>query len=571
MQDKSKLEHLRQVLRDQFINLMRSDWIDKALWMSPSRAKHMLLKDSGKRENHHIVDTTHLIAHRALVSGFLEGNTSSTRSWFRFSHPDPRLNNMTPVKGWMQNLNDRCLAIASSSNLYHALAELYHDWSIFDTSVLYIDELPDKGPHFSVLGAGTYYLMNDYTGIANVLVREFPLTVKEVVEKYAQKVNGEYDLSIFSDRVKNMWEDGSYDQIILVCEVCKPNDLFDFGYPEGGQNRKWVCCTYECADTEGAGYYAGMKRNEFTDDKKFLRIQYRTRKPFIAVRNMSSNNFAYGETGPTTNAIGAIKSLNKKALNKDIAIELMLRPPMQGPASLKKSYQNSGNPGSYVPWGAQDAAQGGAKPLMQMNPAINTLNEDVADLRNMVRKMFYEDLMLFLSQNPKTRTAEEVRAVMAEQQLVIGPALQSLNYTLNTPLVEYLAAYAIEVDPYVGEPPPEIAGTQLKIVFISVFAQAQRSADLPGIDRYIAMVSNVGQLNPAIWDKANLDVLANLYDDRLYLPAGLNRSDAEVAQVRQDRQQQQAQQQQMLEAAPAMAKARKDEAQAQATMAGIEG
>jgi hypothetical protein len=244
---------------------------------------------------------------------------------------------------------------------------------------------------------------------------------------------------------------------------------------------------------------------------------------------------------------------------------------MQGPASLKKSYQNSGNPGSYVPWGAQDAAQGGAKPLMQMNPAINTLNEDVADLRNMVRKMFYEDLMLFLSQNPKTRTAEEVRAVMAEQQLVIGPALQSLNYTLNTPLVEYLAAYAIEVDPYVGEPPAEIAGTQLKIVFISVFAQAQRSADLPGIDRYIAMVSNVGQLNPSIWDKANLDVLANLYDDRLYLPAGLNRSDAEVAQLRQQRQQQQAQQQQMLEAAPAMAKARKDEAQAQATLAGIEG
>jgi hypothetical protein len=308
-----------------------------------------------------------------------------------------------------------------------------------------------------------------------------------------------------------------------------------------------------------------MKRNEFQDDGKYLRIQYRTRKPFIAVRNMSSNNFAYGETGPTTNALGAIKSLNKKALNKDIAIELMIRPPMQGPASLKKSYMNTGNPGAYMAWDTQAAAQGGAKPLMQMNPAIATLNEDVADLRNMVRKMYYEDLMLFLSQNPKTRTAEEVRAVMAEQQLVIGPALQSLNYTLNTPLVEYLADYVMTEDPYIEFPPEEIQGTQLKVVFISVFAQAQRAADLPSIDRYVAMISNVGQLNPGIWDKANLDKLADLYEDRLYLPVGLNRSQAEV-DARREQQQQMQQQMQAAEMAPQMAKARKDEALAQATM-----
>lgn len=556
---KSECEQLRTTLSNEFSSF-RSDWIDKLLWVDPSRAKYMLGRQGGKRENHHIVDMTHLLAHRSMVSGFLEGNTSSTRSWFRFAHPDKNINKKENVKVWMQNLNDRCLSVASSSNLYDALASGYSDWGIVDTSCLYIDELP-TGPHFTILGPGTYYLMNDNTGVANVLVREFDLTVKVLVEAYGKRVNGERDWSNFSTRVKNMYTDGNYTQLIRVCEKVGPNEFFNKDEYEAGSNRKWCSVTYECGADEGVGYNYGATDMDMKNDV-FLRIQHRTRKPFIAFRNKSSNNFAYGETGPTTMALGCIKSLNKKAISKDTAIDLMLRPPMQGPASLKKSYLNT-NPNSYTAMDAHALAQGGAKQLFQMNPAISVLNEDTADLRNMVRKVYYEDLLLFLSQNPKTRTAEEVRAVMSEQQLVIGPALQALNHTLNNPLVEYLADYVMFEDPYVGPPPEELSGTSLKIVYISVFAQAQRSADLPSIDRYMAAMTNLAQVNPAVWDKVDVDVFADLYEDRLYLPAGLNRS-KENAEARRQKNQAEAQrQQQMTEMLPAAARAQKDTAQAQ--------
>lgn len=564
MYKKSDCENLRALCKEDFRQI-KDDWIEAGLWVAPTSVKLLRGKNDKKRDNRHIIDLTHVVSHRSFVAGFMEGNTSTTRSWFKFAHPDQELNKHEPVKEWIQNLNRRCLEIGTASNLYYALSNSYFDYGIFNTSCLYITER-EKGPHFSVLEAGTYYLINDEFGIANVLVREFPMTVKTVVESFGKKVNGKVDWSNFSKYVRNLYDAGQYNAEILVCEVVKPNDLFNNDMPEGGDNRKWISLVYECGqDAMKNGYTSTPDKN----DNVFLRVSYRTRKPFIAYRSPTSGNFAYGLTGPTTSCLGIIKSLNKKAIGKDIALDLMLAPPMQGPASMKKTYMNL-NPNGFTPLDAHGFANGGAKQMFQMNPAIASLNDDVHDLRTMVKKMYYEDFMLYLSQNPKTRTAAEVNAILSEQQLVIGPALQSLDHTLNNPLVDYLADYAIFEDPYVGPAPQELAGSTLKTVFISVFAQAQRAADLPSIDRYAAMIQNVGSFNPQIFDKANLDKLADLYEDRLYLPAGLNRPQEEVDARREKNMQEAQRHQAMTEQLPAVAAARKDVAQANQIQSQVE-
>lgn len=539
---------------------IKEDWIEKGLWVLPSRTKYLLNKSQGKRENHHIVDITHILSHRSFVAGFMEGNTSTTRPWFRLGHPDKELNAYKPVKEFTQTLTDRCLSIGTSSNLYHALAQAYSDFGCFDTACIYIDEL-EKGPQFNVLTPGAYFLMNDNTGTANVLVREIPMTIKNIVDNFGKKINGKWDWSNFSDTVKNLYEAGAYTTTVTIIETVMTNKFFDNDLPEAGSNRKWVSLIYEAKGYDEVSAY-GKYNADTLEDNKFLKIQYRTRKPFIAFRSTTSNNFAYGERGPTTDSLGLIKSLNKKAIAKDVALDLMLRPPLQGPASLKKSYVTT-NPQSYISLDPQTVSFGGAKPVFEVNPAIAALNQDVDDLRNMVRKMYYEDFMLFLTHNPKTRTAAEVNAITSEQQLVIGPMLQSLDYTLNVPLTDYLADYALFEDPYLPPIPKELEGESLRTTFISVFAQAQRAADLPSIDRYIAMITNVGQINPQIFDKANLDKLADLYEDRLYLPAGLNRDQKEV-DARRDKNMRDAQRQQMMnETIPNMASASKDLSAAQ--------
>ncbi len=132
------------------------------------------------------------------------------------------------------------------------------------------------------------------------------------------------------------------------------------------------------------------------------------------------------------------------------------------------------------------------------------------------------------------------------------------------PIVEFVADYVLFDDPFMQQwPMPQaLAGTSLRPEFISVFAQAQRAADLPSVERYMQMVETVGQLNPKVWDKANLDKLCDIYEDRLFLPAGLNNPQAKVDALRQQAQMQQQRQQAMEQTIPAMAGAAKDLAQA---------
>lgn len=553
---KGQCEYLRFQCKQKF-DKVRGTWIDCGKWALPHRIRWMLSQTEGERNNQHIVDATHVLALRSYVAGFLEGNTSASRPWYRIGHADPEVNKFPANKEWLEKFTRKTLTTLTSSNFYYAAGGFYYDFGVFNTGAHYIDETP-TGLHFHNLTPGSYYILNNNLGVADVLVREFSLTVKAVVDAYGTKVNGKWDWSNFSSRIRKMYDDGNYSQKIDLVHICMPNKTFNNEAPQILLNKPWISMTYELGGTNAEyltdGMEAGSASPNIADKDKFLKKTASSRKPFIVGRSDSSDNFEYGETGPTLSALGSIKSLNKKAIGKDIALEQMLKPAVQGPANLRKSYISTA-PNSYVPLDAQSLAQGGLKPIFQVNPQIAALNQDVGDLRTQVRELYYADYLLYLTRNPKTRTATETNAVVQEQQLIIGPNLQSLNYTYNNPVLEFVMDYVLNEDPYLEPPPESLQGKFLRTEFISVFAQAQKAADLPVIDRFVAMVTNVGQIQPGIFDKLNLDKLADLYEDRLFLPNGLNNPQNKVDALRQQRQAQAQRQQALTEGLPAMASA----------------
>lgn len=557
---KRKCEFLRHQAKQRF-DKVRGTWIDCGLWALPHRVKWLLSQTEGERNNRHIVDPTHILALRSYVAGFLEGNTSASRPWFRNGTKDPELMESPNVKEYLWKLNRRAMSVLSTSNFYNAAGQFYYDLGVFNTGAYWIDELPGLRLHFHPLTPGGYYVLNNGYGEAVVLIREFTLTVKALVDTYGRKVNGGWNWSNISSRVRKMYEEGNYQETIEIVQVAYENDQFNPEEPIGGRNQRWVSRTYELGSQRGQYMDASPEfmsgSPDPRDEDKYLRVSYRTRKPFIVGRSESSNNFEYGEKGPTLDALGLIKSLNKKAIAKDQALELMLQPPMQGPASLKKSYISS-QPKAFVPLDAQSLAQQGLRPIFEVNPAIGALTADVIDMRQQVDRLYYADFLLYLSRNPRTRTATETNAILQEQQLIIGPILQSLNFTHNEPTVDYVTEYVLDEDGTLEPPPEELAGQFLRTEFISVFAQAQRAADLPSIDRYVQNMMNVAQLNPKSLDKVNLDKLADLYEDRLYLPPGLNRPQGEVDAMRERAMMQQQRQQMLQETLPAVAGAARD-------------
>lgn len=558
---KSNLEYIKQLAEQKF-DMVKGTWIDLGRWVIPHRMRYIQNQPEGQRNNNHIVDGTHLLAHRSFVAGFLEGNTSSTRPWFRHVHPDQDINGATENRMWMDTLTRRVLSVMASSNFYNAAGQFYYDYGAINTGCHVIDELEDR-LHFHTLVPGSYTVINNALNEADILVRKFTLNVKALVDAYGRKdKNGKALWDNISPNVKNLYDRSEYTEKVEVTAIYQKNDKFNPNEPVGGTNRQWCIHTYEScgSEKESSTDYFGMKYGD--DDETFLKISYSSRKPFIVGKSDSSDNFEYGENGPTTMAIHAIKSLNKKAISKDVAIEKMLSPTVQGPAHLKKSYITT-QANRYIPIDATGMAQGGLKNVYEVNPAVVALTTDVEDLRRMVDKFYFADFLLFLSMNPKTRTATETQAIINEQQLVIGPNLQALNWSYNIPLIDFVTDYVIEKDPHLPPPPEALQGEWLRIEMISTFAQAQRAADLPQINQYIDMITRVGQLDPSIFQKANLDRLCDLYEDRLFLPAGLNRDQGDVDAMREKALQQQQRQQMLTEALPSVAGAVKDLKQAQ--------
>ena len=562
---KQQCEFIRSQAKRKF-DLVRSTWCDLLRWAMPYKARWILSQTPGERKNQHIVDPTHILALRSSVAGFLEGNTSTTRPWYRMGTRDQERNENYENKAWLQHLTGRTLNFLGSSNFYHQAGNFYYDYHVVNTGAHYVEEMDGARFHFHTLIPGSYFVLNDSYGVACILVREFCLNVKSVVDKYGKKNrDGKVDWSNISYGVKKMYDDGNYSHMIEIVHLIMENPDYDFRKPEDPFNRKWLELEYEVGNSRNGGNNEdGNAFLELSTDKGkdvFLRRHTTKRKPFIVGK--SSEDFEYGEKGATIDALGLIKSLNKKAISKDVAIEQILHPALQGPASLRKSYVSHG-PNTFVPLDSRSMnAKQKLEPIFQVNPAIGTLLQDQEDMRQMVDKLYYADFLLYLSKNPKTRTAAETNAIVEEQQRVIGPNLQSLNWTYNVPVLEWVTDYVLDEDPYLQPAPEGLLGQSLKPEFVSVFAQAQRAADLPSIDRYIQMIAQVGTIDPRILQKANTDKLADLYEDRLYLPTGLNNPQAKVDQLREQAAREQQRQQALQETIPAMAGAAKDMAQAQ--------
>lgn len=557
--DKQQCEFLRNQAKRKF-DKVRSTWCDLLRWGLPHKATWILSQTPGERKNNHIVDPTHVLALRSFVAGFLEGNTSSSRPWYRIATRDFERNENYENKAWLQHYTQRTLNYLGTSNFYHAAGNFYYDYGVVNTGAHYFEILRDGNFHVHTLIPGSYYVLNNAYGEAVILIREFSLNVKSVVDTYGQYTeSGRADWSNFSSGVKKSYEDGNYARMIDLVHIILENPEYDFKNPDDPNNRQWLELTYELGRGNGHFY---TDDQEFgmsgltSKDNTFLKRFTGRRKPFIVGK--STEDFEYGEKGPTLDALGLIKSLNKKAIGKDRALEHMLAPTLQGPSNLRKSYITNA-PNSYIPLDGRGAgANQKVESVYQINPAIGAVTGDVEDLRQMVDKLYYADFLLYLSKNPKTRTARETDAIVEEQQRIIGPNLQSLNFTYNIPVLEWVMDYVLYEDPYLEAPPEELQGQSLKPEFVSIFAQAQRAADLPAIDRYVAMIGNVAQINPAILDKANLDKLADLYEDRLYLPAGLNNPQSKVEAMREQAAQAQQRQQMLEQTLPAVAGAAKD-------------
>jgi hypothetical protein len=494
-------------------------------------------RDKGTRRNNKIYDNTGIRALRTLSAGLMSGATSPARPWFRLGTHDPDLNNAQPVKLWLAEVADRMHAVFQKSNTYQAFQQIYEEMGAFGTGASIV--LPDFNTviHHYPLTIGEYAIATDWQGRVVTLYREFEKTVSEIVT--------EFGIDRCSSTVQSLYKNGQLGVWIPIIHAIEPRTDRDPSKRDA-RNMAW------------ASYYFELGG----DTDKVLREGGFKQFPAVVPRWAVSGADIYGNS-PGMEALGDIKQLQHEQLKKAQAINYQVEPPLQVPDSLKNRAVER------LPGGITFVAAGGGNAKIEtafdVNLNLGELLADIQDVRERIRQGFFSDIFLMLANSTdQQKTATEIAERHEEKMLMMGPVLLRLNTELLLPKIEITFTHMAEMGA-LPPAPPELAGMDLNVEFISMLAQAQRAIGTNSIDRFVGSLGTVAQMKPEVLDKFDSDAWADTYSDSLGVDPKLVLSNDQVAQMRQARAQAQAAQQK-LAAAQQVSEAARNMGQAQAAV-----
>lgn len=550
----------RVIKRSAALKAELSSWLDQYRDISKHilpRTGRFLASDRnlGDKRHNSIYDSTGTKALRTLAAGMMAGMTSPARPWFRLATSDPGLMEIASVKRWLDDVTQLMRDIFARSNTYRALHATYLELGAYGTGATVIVPDFDNVLQHHPLTVGEYAIATDERGAVNTLMREYDMTVEQIIGQFVAKPFSRYDLdwSAVSPQIKNHWDRGDYNTWVTVTHLIEPRREREHGKRDG-KNMPFKSCYIE---TNG------------TDDK-YLRESGYKRFPALCPRWEASGGDVYGN-GPGMDALGDIKQLQHEQLRKANAIDYQVKPPLNIPMALKNQ-QHSTLPGgaSYVD---PNQPNGKITSAFDVNLKLDHLLEDIRDVRQRIRSTFFADLFLFLSEldrGSRQITAREVAEIHEEKLLMLGPVTERQHNELLSPKIDITFDYIVEAGLLRGRlaPPPELReGAELNIEFVSMLAQAQRAVGLASVDRFLGTVIAVGQTQalagqiPTVGDKVNGDQIIDKVADMLGVDPDFVVADDKVAIVRKQNQQAQAAQQ-AAAMVPEAARAAKDASQA---------
>lgn len=508
-------------------------WRDLSKFILPRRGRFMRTanqKDNGNQINGAILDETGTLAARVFAAGMTSGVSSPSRPWFRFKLANMAEKRNGPIKEWCEAVRDKIRSVLAKSNFYNAMGVVYEELGVFGTGVVLIEEDDEDGVRCYALTVGEYLLANNRRLVCDVLYREFPMTVEQIVSRWG--------LDSVSDTVKTLHTSGQLDAEIDVVHAIEPNDdrVLESALKE---NKPYRSIFFE----------------KGSNQKKLLAFEGFDEFPAMAARWSQVGNDAYGR-GPGMDALPPLKAAMKYAQRKAECVDKISKPPMKAPVSLKNE------PMSGVPGGVTfvtGAEREGVKfePSHKIDPAaLPAIGAEQKDLRESVNRCFYVDLFLMLSQMDGVQPRQNLEVIerREEKMLMLGPALERLHDELLDKALKRVFKVLMRKG-LLREPPPELldylreSGTDLEIEYVSILAQAQKSVGLTAIERVLGLAGNLAAVKPTVMDKVDDEASLDHYADLLGAPVDMLLSDDEMAEVRAQRAQQQ-QQKQLMEAAP---------------------
>lgn len=510
----------------------RSHWMEISDYIAPRRGRYLIegQNSRGRKRTTKIIDSTGTQALRVMAAGLMSGMTSPARPWHRRKVRDDLMDN-GDVRRWLSQVEMIERAILHKSNFYNSIYTVYTELGAFGTAPLYRQPSFDDVIRFRPFTAGEYVIAENDQGVVDTLGRHFTMTVGQIVQKFVYDPDtGAMDWGGVSNATRRLWDQSNYDELVEVLHVIEPRLMGDRDYgKDDNLNMPFKSCYFELASES---------------DELLMESGYRKFPAYVPRWDVLSGD-VYGRC-PGMDTLGDIKQLQHQQKRKAQAIDKMVNPPMVAPTSLK------GKPSTVLPGQTTyvDPMQGGQGfvPAYQVQPRINELQMDIAEVQQRIQRGFYADLFaMMINSDRRQMTATEVVERHEEKLVLLGPVLQRINVELLDPLLDDVFEYALEAG-LLPEPPEALAGEELEVEYISLLAQAQQAVAASSLERVMGFAGNLVAVFPEIVDGIDSDEALRQYAGILGTSPDVIISDDELQAKRQARAEEQQQMQAMQQA-----------------------
>jgi len=501
-----------------------------------TRRPRFLIKDinKGDRRNNFILDSTATLAWRDAKAGMTSGLTPSSRNWFEMTTGNPNLRALDNVQQWLFESTMRMREVIQRSNFYNRVPEFYGDSMAFATAAMLVEPNDKKVFHTRVVPIGSYMFSNNPVGKIDTFYREFSMTIKQMVDDFGRtRVDDPTFINWdkFSTSAREAYVNGRWEQRFDVGHIVWPNMDWD---PSRSLSKfkRFESLNYEKnthrGNLDGRVVEPGQK-------DKFLRESGFDYFPILGSRWERTDDDSYGNSSPGMNALPESKQLQSGEKHSLLAIEKMVKPPMKGPTSLRNE------PITLLPGGVtyydEINSNNSFQPSQSVNFRVDLLESKQEQVRQRIDRSFYRNLFqMLLLDIRRDRTATEILEMKQEQLMALSPVIEQFIHDFLDPFIDIVFFIMFEKGMF-SPPPVELEGLPLTIEYVSILAQAQKMISLGSLDRFTATVSNLAQSSPeaGIWDKVNIDKIADEYAAGLSIPPQLTRTDDEVRQIREER------------------------------------
>lgn len=476
-----------------------------------------------KRKDLKIAQGVAWLAAQVFAAGVMSGLTPPARQWFRFAYKRPDLNTNVEAMKVLDQRQEIVSYILAKSNFYNSVHSVYLELP-FGQCPLAIFYDPINGVRFQAMTIGTYALGVDGYGKVQTFARKYEMTLPQIVDCFG--------LDSLPKEKQDFVKNGiGLDKKYQVNWLVEPNDERLPGY----------------VDKLNMPYRSVYWLDKSEEDE-FLYVGGFEEWAIPVARYLVNGLEPYGK-GPGWFAEGDSKML--QLLKKDYltAVELSIKPPMKGPATLMNNGGINLIPGGLTAVDDQNSQM--VAPLFNVNLDLAHAEQEIIRVEDAIKRAYSADLFLMLDSLDNGRmTAREVMERTQEKLQQLGPVVERLQDEFLSVAIQRV--YNI-IDRSGGFPPiPEelidvISEEDIEVDYISPLAQAQKMSGLVNIEQGIAQVAQMAQLWPEVLKKVDPIATVSKYFEMLGAPAVMQRSNEVVAELIEQEQKAMQEQQQMAE------------------------